>query len=228
VLLSGAFALWLNRLAGPSTSGFAHELLFAPGLAVVDAYFLGSSATEVGGALWDLYLKLDSATTEEELAQASNDLSKVLAGPIAEGLLKVLLLGAGKLAGEFHKNYTIEVPKGLANGSQPLSIGALPIKIKKRDGSTVEFPRDFSTKGTKDWSAAFKSEGEARAFARTKLGKNPIEVEPGKWRSADGKWQYRAKPVDLNDNHVHLEELNPVTGEVLQNLHLRWKEGTGR
>ena len=62
----------------------------------------------------------------------------------------------------------------------------------------------------------------------TKLGPNPVEVEPNKWRSADGKWQYRAKPGDVNDNHIHLEELNPNTGEVIQNLHLRWPEGTER
>jgi hypothetical protein len=55
-----------------------------------------------------------------------------------------------------------------------------------------------------------------------------VEVEPNKWRSADGKWQYRAKPGDVLDNHVHLEELDPNTGEVLQNLHLRWPKGTER
>ena len=90
------------------------------------------------------------------------------------------------------------------------------------------FVRDFVTKNTKNWSAAYRSEGEARALARTKLGANPVEVEPGKWRSADGKWQYRSKPGDVSDNHIHLEELNPSTGEVLQNIHLRWPEGGGR
>ncbi|WP_269531858.1 Ig-like domain-containing protein [Chitinimonas sp. BJYL2] len=90
------------------------------------------------------------------------------------------------------------------------------------------FPKDFPTKNTKDWSGTFKSEGEARALAREKLGANPVEVEANKWRSADGKWQYRAKPGDVGDNHIHLEELNPQTGEVLQNLHLRWPEGAER
>jgi hypothetical protein len=88
-----------------------------------------------------------------------------------------------------------------------------------------KFLREFPTKNTKNWSAAFKSEGEARAIARQKLGKSPIEVEPGKWRSVDGKWQYRAKIGDVADRHIHLEELNPETGEVLQNVHLRWPEG---
>ena len=85
------------------------------------------------------------------------------------------------------------------------------------------YPKDFATKNTKNWSAQFNSERDARALAREKLGKDPLEVEPNKWRSQDGKWQYRAKPGDLEENHIHLEELNPNTGEVLQNLHLRWK-----
>jgi len=92
----------------------------------------------------------------------------------------------------------------------------------------IVFPVDLPTSGTVNWSASFESEGEARAFARTKLGSDAVEVEPGKWRSADGKWQYRAKPGDVSENHVHLEQLNPQTGEVIQNLHLRWPEGTGR
>ena len=92
----------------------------------------------------------------------------------------------------------------------------------------AEAPKDFATKQTKNWSGAFKSESEARQLARTKIGRDPIEVEPGKWRSQDGKWQYRAKPGDLADRHIHLEELDPATGEVLQNLHLRWPENMGR
>lgn len=92
----------------------------------------------------------------------------------------------------------------------------------------VKYVEDFATKATKNWSAMFKSEGEARALARTKLGSNPVEVAPGKWRSADGNWQYRAKPGDVADNHIHLEKLNPQTGEVIQNVHLRWPEGGSR
>jgi hypothetical protein len=87
---------------------------------------------------------------------------------------------------------------------------------------------DIRTPTTLDWSAEFNSEGEARAFARTKLGGDAIEVEPNKFRSRNGKWQYRAKPGDVQDRHIHLEELDPITGEVKQNLHLRWKEGTER
>lgn len=49
-----------------------------------------------------------------------------------------------------------------------------------------------------------------------------ISVEPD--GVAVGKGQYRVGPKDLEDNHIHVEELDPETGEVKQNLHLRWKE----
>jgi RHS repeat-associated protein len=86
-----------------------------------------------------------------------------------------------------------------------------------------KFLDDFSSAITRNQSALFSSEREARNFARTKIGKNPIKFALNKWRSQDGKWQYRGKSTDISDNHIHLEELNPNTGEVIQNLHLRWK-----
>ena len=66
------------------------------------------------------------------------------------------------------------------------------------------------------------SEGDARNLARTKLGANPVKVGPNKWRSQDGRWQYRSMPSDVRDRHIHLEELDPQTGRVIQNVHLRW------
>jgi hypothetical protein len=60
------------------------------------------------------------------------------------------------------------------------------------------------------------------------LGKGAVEIEPGKFRSQDGRWQYRAKGDDLagrhsdGTSHIHLERLNPETGEVLTNWHLQW------
>ena len=81
---------------------------------------------------------------------------------------------------------------------------------------------DFSTKTTQNKSATFGSEREARNFARTKIGRNPFQVGLNKLRSSNGVWQYRAKPGDLAQNHIHLEKLNLKTGEVLVNWHLRW------
>jgi hypothetical protein len=83
--------------------------------------------------------------------------------------------------------------------------------------------RDFASRRTKQWSAWFSNERAARQLARESVGSNPVQVEPHKWRSRDGKWQYRAKPEDVEEAHIHLEELEPITGEVLQNVHLRWK-----
>lgn len=87
---------------------------------------------------------------------------------------------------------------------------------------SIDYPADFQTKNTEQFSAKMNSERDARNLARTKLGKDPVEVGPNKWRSRDGVWQYRAKPGDVSDKHIHLERLDPRTGEVLQNWHLRW------
>ena len=128
-------------------------------------------------------------------------------------------------------------PLGLAAGVNvhdfaPNALGWVdPLGLSRKcgaDKAATGFVKDFATKNTKNWSAMFKSEGEARALAVAKLGKNAVKVEPGKLRSADGVWQYRAKPGDVGENHIHLEQLNPKTGEVLQNFHLRWPEGAGR
>ncbi|MBU2705399.1 hypothetical protein KCM76_05380, partial [Zooshikella marina] len=91
-----------------------------------------------------------------------------------------------------------------------------------------EYPKDFSTKDTINRSAKYVSERDARNLARSKIGKDPVQVEPNKLRSRDGKWQYRGKPEDLRGHkptdspHIHLERLNPITGEVIENWHLRW------
>lgn len=119
------------------------------------------------------------------------------------------------------------VKKGVIVAKKAGVLGAI-VKAGEKGAARRGVVRDYATRNTKNWSAAMKSEGDARALARQKLGANPVEVEPGKWRSADGKWQYRAKPGDVSNRHIHLEELNPQTGEVLQNVHLRWPEGTGR
>ena len=81
---------------------------------------------------------------------------------------------------------------------------------------------DYATKDTVNLSSKMNSEGHARSVARTKLGSNPIKVSEGKFRSANGVWQYRAKARDIAQRHIHLERLNPKTGKVLVNWHLRW------
>ena len=81
---------------------------------------------------------------------------------------------------------------------------------------------DHQTKNTQQKTIKFNSERQARNFARTKVGHAPNQTGVGKLVSQNGRWQYRAKPGDLAQNHIHLEKLNPITGEVLVNYHLRW------
>ncbi|MGH3773335.1 MAG: DUF6531 domain-containing protein [Pseudonocardiaceae bacterium] len=121
-------------------------------------------------------------------------------------------------------------PLGLDGGPDPHAYVPNPTNWLDPLGLKCDphYPKDFATPRTNNWSAEFRSEAEARTLAREKIGKNPVEVGRNKWRSVDGKWQYRAKPCDVDNRHVHLEELDPSTGEVLQNVHLRWSEGSGR
>ena len=67
-----------------------------------------------------------------------------------------------------------------------------------------------SSRNTKNRSAKFNSERNARAVAREKLGKDPVEVEPNKLRSQDGKWQYRYKDEAVkyafDDSNERLEQ----------------------
>ena len=84
---------------------------------------------------------------------------------------------------------------------------------------------DFQTDRTKQARGVFGSEGEARNYARQRLGQNPVDIGDNKIRSIDGRWQYRAKPDDVigahgKGPHVHLEELNVKTGEEIKNFHL--------
>jgi hypothetical protein len=124
-----------------------------------------------------------------------------------------------------------QLGKLVADPDAPLAMIPLPgLKggVKGSPRVAARFPRDFATKNTKNMSAKYVSERDARNMARTKIGRDPVQVEPHKLRSQDGRWQYRGKPDDLaghgggDSPHVHLERLNPETGEVLENWHLRW------
>ena len=95
-------------------------------------------------------------------------------------------------------------------------------------GYSSRYPRDIPGGRETYREVYFRSEGEARVEALRKIGPAPVQVEQGKWRSFNGRWQYRAKPGDLRDNHVHLERLDPATGQVLENWHFRYPAGTGR
>ncbi|MDT8716237.1 RHS repeat-associated core domain-containing protein [Clostridium sp. 19966] len=98
------------------------------------------------------------------------------------------------------------------------------------NNSSGKYPKDKKSKKAVIKTARFKNEGEARAVARTKVGKNPVKTEDYKLRSINGKSQYRAKPSDIlgehgEGPHIHLERLNPDTGEVEENWHFYWDNG---
>ncbi|MGM0555199.1 MAG: polymorphic toxin-type HINT domain-containing protein [Myxococcota bacterium] len=122
-----------------------------------------------------------------------------------------------------HVVYNLEVA-----GDHKYLVGADGLLSHNNEG--CDYPRDWFDSDTIQRGATLNSEGEARALAREKLGKNPVEIEDGKLRSRDGKWQYRAKPDDLTGHgpedtpHVHLERLDPDTGYVKENWHLRWND----
>ena len=98
----------------------------------------------------------------------------------------------------------------------------------KKWGGGAAYPKDIKNDGAKNISGFFGSEREARNYVFQRLGKKPVNIGDNKIRSADGRWQYRAKPADLaghpnsiyNGPHIHLERLNPKTGEVIKNFHL--------
>lgn len=77
----------------------------------------------------------------------------------------------------------------------------------------------------------FRNEGEARTQAfrlMFHMGTNPVPVAPEKWRSANGRWQYRAKPVDYNQNHVHMERWIQRPDMLRKTGILRWPAGQSR
>jgi len=138
-------------------------------------------------------------------------------------------LGSGAPATERPKPRPAEPGRTPARGEPSKSDPAKEkIEEKKKQGSGATAAdknkkwRDYQTSKTNQHEATYKSEGEARGVAQKILGKDIVKTGDNKWRSADGKWQYRAKPGDVKDNHVHLERINPKTGEVVENWHLRW------
>lgn len=108
--------------------------------------------------------------------------------------------------------------------------GWRPVRIPSAGvGYSQRYPRDYPTRDTVNLSASFRSKSEAIAEAMKKLGLY-VKIDNGKWRSMNGKWQFRAKPGDIAGRHVHLERLDS-SGRVLTNWHYTWpgpREGVGR
>ena len=160
------------------------------------------------------------------------------AGEIVGGAASVLLGATGEAGGGALTGTGVGAVLGIpvmagsaalvTSGVASVGIGARGLAQALMSSGSGMPVKDFSTSETKHPSGKYASEREARAMARTKLGRNPVQIEPGKLRSQYGRWQSRGKAIDLEGHgpmdtpHIHLEQLNPETGEVLYNLHLRW------
>jgi RHS repeat-associated protein len=143
---------------------------------------------------------LGTADAVIEGATAANEAAK--SGEVS--VSTVLAVGTAIIAAITHASFADDAAKAQKAGKNPVT--------------------DRATKNTVNKGANFASKGEARKVARDTLGKNYVKVGDNKWRSADGRWQYRAKPGDTAKNHIHLEKLNPETGEVLENWHFYYPE----
>jgi hypothetical protein len=131
-----------------------------------------------------------------------------------------------------HQVYNLEVA-----GDHTYLVGDVGLLSHNIDGCGPDkYPDDWVNhnrpRDEVNESQNFLSEGDARAHARKHIRKDPLQLDENKYRSRDGRWQYRARPGDVAGDargpHVHLEHIDPETGEVLRNVHLRWPRGTGR
>lgn len=196
-----------------------HATPAAPFLAIVDVYMLGDGAADMGNALWQLYLDLDSATTEKELDEASKGLSKQLSGPVADALVKALLLGGGKAAATFNKRYKVEIDQDalrrIGNGSTPNSgVPLPPVKITRRNAPN-RVPKlssnakdllngsDVRVGSIREADALLK---EAFPNARKVTGTGPGQSGPPDWTKFKGKG-----PDGIFHKDYHFD---PKTGRI--------------
>ncbi len=126
-------------------------------------------------------------------------------------------------SGEVARDFAEKGTDAALDSLQGAGAGVVLRRVKGFD-----YVNDYQKHGKtrQHFNVKFASERDARSFARTKVGHDPIDVGDSKLRSKNGVWQYRAKEDDLADTshgpHIHLEQLDPDTGLVLENYHLTW------
>jgi RHS repeat-associated protein len=230
---------WNNPVTMLDPDGFApgDPWYKRVGLTVVGIGYGTLQAVAPGGAFIDAF-KVPSDDQDFLVGKASANLAtgvvQVVGGSIIAGGGAAVSIGSGGTLAIAGAPVAVAGVAEAAQGATNIAAAIGTFQMASRGGggrapeAKKEYPRDYSTKNTINRSAQYGSEGEARALARQKVGSNPVEVEPGKLRSQDGVWQYRAKAQDLSGHgpgdtpHIHLERLDPQTGEVLENWHLRW------
>jgi hypothetical protein len=143
--LPPAIAAQLQQLLSPSAVGgialfmggyfAAHATLAGPALLVFDASLIIYGGSEPALAMWEFYLALENATTQAELDAAAGELTELLSGPMADGLINLLMLGAAK-----------GIPKAAGQKSgwfwhiQETPNGPKPVRIETESSSNPSNP----------------------------------------------------------------------------------------
>ena len=118
-------------------------------------------------------------------------------------------------------------PKGPPQETPPRALNSRAAQDAKLMGTIRGLPRDYQVPGiTRQSSMHFKSPSAAWQFGHKQVfkasnGQPPVQIAPNKWRSKDGKWQMRLDQ-GRKRNHFNLERIDPVSGFVIRNIHLRF------
>jgi hypothetical protein len=181
------------------------------------------------------------ATTDPNTARQPLKLEQDSAGNVESGVLNDANPEGFKEGDEYAQGRLFRGP-GTRRGSSilPYKRNAQPRETPQKalESSAAEdarkegpiaglWPRDYRiTKITDDTSTYFRSRDEAHAFAWSQLrkasnGREPVQIEPNKWRSRDGRWQYRTSHAD-EDKHFNLDRIDPDSGFVIRDNHLRF------
>jgi hypothetical protein len=81
---------------------------------------------------------------------------------------------------------------------------------------TVQTSEQYSSSSAA-WLVGF------RQLLKASNGGVPVRIEPNKYRSQDGRWQMRLDQA-REKSHFNLERIDPVSGFVIRNTHLRFSE----
>lgn len=172
----------------------------------------------------------EELSPEEAIMQSAAALASLASGGVI-GSIKDLAKAAKVLkqaAKRQAKKQAKKAGQGALSPEKEAEVSERVEKGRKSVDDGKKYPKDVPGANVENHFPTYNSERDARAHARTQIGKDPVYVGDHKYRSRDGKWQYRAKPNDLEGHgpnprpHVHLERLDPKTGEVLENHHLQW------
>ncbi len=158
----------------------------------------------------ELMLPLEMASPTLGEARASGDWKQF----VAAAMMYASSLGADDMdrGGWISFGYrTTRVFKGVAYSGIEIRGRFYPDDIRLPPG--IGSPRN-------SFVGPFESYEDAMKTAVGQAGP-VVQVAPGKWRSINGRYQIRALPRDVDHPrpHIHLEAMNPRSGQVTSNAH---------